>query len=156
MKLSLNRTLKHQLLGLAIAILAYVGVLAIVIWLIWIQDRYAIGVTLSLNNRSSWQSMLLAYTLFGIGLSPALLVLMALVQFFRKQDELQQQIQHAALGNAFFGGTLFGLANVALGIISDGRLNLNGLFPWILMLPIIGVSWLSGRIVAQWRYCPPE
>ena len=151
-----NKNLKYQILGFVIANLAYVGLLAIVLWLIWVQDRFAISATLGLNYRGSWQSHIFGLLMFGLGLSPTLVMLVALINLFRKQDELQRLIQHEAITCAVIGSALFAMCNFALGIISDGYFHFNGLFPWFLLPPVFGVSWLSGHIVAQWRYSPPE
>jgi len=78
---------------------------------------------------------------------PALGIPIAVVNFFRAMDELQQRIQLESLA--------FGFAATAIATFTYGFLQNAGLpaASWVWVWPVMAICWMVGQLLARRRYC---
>ncbi len=151
---SVSMMAKRQVFAFVVAEFAYVGVLAVALSLIWFQDRFPITEQWGLHSRSSLQSQIFTAVLGVTVLSPSIGVFLGLIRLLIARDELQSQIDKEAVVMAFVGALAFATFNQIVGLVFDG--SSQGMLPWFLIFPVMGVAWLSGQIVGRWHYlsCP--
>ncbi len=107
---------------------------------------YAIAVVVSIrglqhNSTAPWK-----YGLALLPVFPALFIPVAVVDFFRKMDEMQQRIQLEALA---FGFTAAAVLTLSYGFLQNAGLPAVN---WIWVWPVMGVCWALGLAVAKRRY----
>lgn len=81
-----------------------------------------------------------------IPMLPSLLIVVAVMRYLRRVDELQRQIQLEALGFAFAGTALITFAYGFLEGVGFPRLSA------FIIWPVMATLWMIGGIISRWRY----
>lgn len=77
---------------------------------------------------------------------PSLLIVVAVMRYLRRVDELQRQIQLEALGFAFAGTALITFGYGFLERVGFPRQSA------FMVWPIMAVLWIIGTVLSRWRY----
>ncbi len=103
----------------------------------------AVSITLlNASPHSAWWRIPLAVT----PMVPAIFMMLAVMRFYNRMDELQRRMQLEALA--------FGFAGTAILTFSYGFLEGVG-FPhlsWLFVWPLMGTLWILGKVIARRRY----